>query len=66
MKVLLDENLPHRLRHFFEGHEAVTALWMGWTGVKNGDLLDLAEMHGFEVFVTADQGILFSRTSAGA
>jgi hypothetical protein len=27
----------------------------GWAGVKNGELLDLAEREGFEVFVTSDQ-----------
>jgi len=42
MKFLLDENLPHDLRHFIPGHEVFTVAFMGWAGVKNGDLLQLA------------------------
>ena len=29
MKVLLDENLPHRLRHEFPSHEVMTVAYMG-------------------------------------
>jgi predicted nuclease of predicted toxin-antitoxin system len=61
MKVLLDENLPHTFRHHFPGHGVATALWMGWGGIQNGELLDLAETHSFEVFVTTDQGIPFQQ-----
>jgi predicted nuclease of predicted toxin-antitoxin system len=61
MKILLDEDLPRRLRHYFPGHEAVTVLWMGWGGVQNGNLLDLVEAHGFDIFVTGDQGIPFQQ-----
>jgi hypothetical protein len=55
VKVLLDENLPHRLRLALHGHEVFTAKYMGWAGIKNGQLLELVETGGFEVFVTADQ-----------
>ena len=40
MRVLLDENLPRKLkRHFDEGVEAVTVRDCGWTGIQNGELL---------------------------
>jgi predicted nuclease of predicted toxin-antitoxin system len=55
VKVLLDENLPHRLRVELAGHEVFTAAFMGWAGVKNGELLRLVETNGFGVFVTADR-----------
>jgi len=29
MKLLLDENLPHDLRHFLPGHEVVTVAYLG-------------------------------------
>jgi predicted nuclease of predicted toxin-antitoxin system len=55
MKVLLDENLPHRLRLAFPEHEVFTADYMGWAGIQNGNLLRLMEEAGFEVFITADR-----------
>lgn len=39
MKLLLDENLPHQLRHEIAGHECSTVAFMGWSGVENGELL---------------------------
>jgi predicted nuclease of predicted toxin-antitoxin system len=55
MKVLLDEDLPHRLRHEFPGHEVMTVAYMGWAGVKNGELLTLAESKGFAVLLSGDR-----------
>jgi len=57
-KLLLDESIPIRLaRHFPTSFEVATVHEMGWLGTKNGDLLRLAGEEGFEVLVTADQGI---------
>ena len=42
MKVLLDENLDHALRLLLGQHEVVTAAYMGWAGLKNGELLRAA------------------------
>lgn len=39
MKILLDENMPHDLRHFLPGHEVFTVAYMQWTGTRNGELL---------------------------
>jgi predicted nuclease of predicted toxin-antitoxin system len=41
MKVLLDENLPHQLRGELPGHEVITVKYMGWHGIRNGELLAL-------------------------
>ena len=30
MKILLDENVPHDLRHFLPGFEVFTVTYMGW------------------------------------
>ena len=57
MRVLLDENLPFKLRRLFEaGVEVVTVDYRGWKGKENGELLKSAESE-FDVFVTMDQGI---------
>ncbi len=57
MKILLDECLPVDFRHSFPGHEAHTAQWAGFKSKKNGELLEAAEMAGYDVFMTVDQGI---------
>ena len=55
MKVLLDENLAHRLRKNLGAHEVFTVSYKGWAGLKNGELLRAAEDDGIEVFLTGDQ-----------
>jgi hypothetical protein len=55
VKVLLDENLDHGLRTLLGRHEVVTAAYMGWAGLSNGELLGVAEDHGIDVLLTGDQ-----------
>ena len=57
MKVLPDENLDHALRKLLGRHEVFTAAFMGWAGLKNGELLGAAEVGGIEVLVTGDQSL---------
>ncbi|MEX2263585.1 MAG: hypothetical protein WD696_16630 [Bryobacteraceae bacterium] len=57
MKILLDECLPLDLRHSFPSHNAHTTQWAGFKGKENGDLLRAAEVAGYEVLLTVDQGI---------
>jgi hypothetical protein len=42
------------------GHNVQTVPQMGWAGVKNGELLALAEKQ-FEVFVTVDRNLSFQQ-----
>ena len=57
MHVLLDENIPYKLRPLFEeGVEVITVGHRGWKGKENGELLKSAESE-FDVLVTMDQGI---------
>ena len=57
MRILLDECVPRRLKREFSGHDVHTVPEMGWSGTKNGELLQLMARQGFDVLVTADQGI---------
>ena len=57
MKILLDECLPLDFQHSFPTHEAHTAQWAGLKGKKNGELLRDAEVAGYDVLLTVDQGI---------
>jgi len=56
MKIILDESVPHKLRLLIEGgHTVVTTWFQGWSGLKNGALLNAAEDAGFDLFITSDQ-----------
>jgi hypothetical protein len=65
MLVLLDENLPHRLRSLIPGHEVRTVDHQGWKSLSNGELLKAAEGAGFNVMVTADKGIRYQQNLTG-
>lgn len=60
MKILLDECVDRRLATAIDGHDVKTVPQMGWAGIKNGDLLVLAEKQ-FEVFVTVDRNLSFQQ-----
>lgn len=61
MKILLDENLPHVLRHALVGHDVFTVAYMGWGGTENGALLRLAEKSGFDALLTRDAGLQYQQ-----
>lgn len=61
MKILLDENLPHQLRHEITGHDVFTVTFMKWNGISNGRLLALAASEKFDVFITNDQEIPYQQ-----
>ncbi len=65
MKVLLDECLPVDFRHSFPKHEAHSAEWAGLKGKKNGELLREAELAGYEILLTVDQGIPYQQNFVG-
>ena len=60
MKVLLDENLPRQLRRELQRHEVSTVTEAGWSGIRNGQLLALAEQE-FDALVTLDSHIEFEQ-----
>ncbi len=57
MRVLLDENLPRKLKYNLgAGVTASTVQEQGWAGTSNGEPLRIAQ-NEFEVFLTTDRGI---------
>jgi len=54
VRVLLDECVPKRFRMSLLGHEVKTVTDMGWSGIKNGELLKRAQRL-FQVMITVDQ-----------
>lgn len=62
MKILLNENLPRKLKSDFgPEHEVSTVRDMGWTGKKNGELLGLITFNGFDFFVTVDKNLQYQQ-----
>jgi predicted nuclease of predicted toxin-antitoxin system len=61
MKLLLDENLPHQLRHELPGIDCFTVAFMGWGGIENGELLRRAASAGFDALVTKDAGVQYEQ-----
>ena len=58
MKILLDENMPAKVKYDVgEGHEVKAVRDMGWLGKKNGELLGLAAINGFDIFITLDKNL---------
>ena len=54
MKVLLDECTPHVLKRLLTDFEITTVQELGWAGITNGSLLQLAGAQ-FDVLITSDQ-----------
>ena len=52
MKVLLDENLDHRLKNHIPN--SFTVFEMGWSSLKNGELLKHLSDKKFSFLLTAD------------
>src|SRR5271154_1323659 len=66
MKILLDESVPQKLRLLIEGNHTVATAWFqGWSGLKNGALLEAAEETGFQLFITADQELSYQQNLTG-
>ena len=57
MRLLLDENLPKRLKHDFQEHEIYTVRDKGWNGIKNGELLKLLIENNFNALLTFDKNL---------
>jgi hypothetical protein len=60
VRVLLDECVDWRLSRTLTGHEVRSARQMGWSAIKNGELLELASER-FDAFVTVDRNLAFQQ-----
>ena len=63
MRILIDECLDWRLGRALPGHDCTSVPKMGWAGIKNGELLALAQ-NKFDVFLTADRNLSFQQNTA--
>jgi hypothetical protein len=62
IKLLLDENLPVRLKNNFPKDILVLSVYeMGWNSFKNGDLLKIMSEQGFAGLITSDQNLVYQQ-----
>jgi hypothetical protein len=64
VRVLFDQGTPAPLRHLLLNHQVVTAYELGWSALKNGELLAAAELQGFQVLVTTDTHLKYQQNLA--
>jgi hypothetical protein len=57
VKVLLDEMLPAGVAGLLPDHEVTTVQQAGFTGLKNGVLIQRAAASGYGVLLTADRSL---------
>ena len=61
MRLLLDENLPKRLKQDLSEHEIYTVADKGWTGISNGKLLTLLTEDEFDALITFDKNLQYQQ-----
>lgn len=64
MTVLLDESVPRVFKIRLHEVSIATVQEMGWTGMKNGDLLAAASQQ-FTVLITADRNLRYQQNLTG-
>lgn len=61
MKLLLDENLPKKLKTVLKEHEVYTVSDKKWNSYKNGELLRLMLEENFNAFLTFDRNLQYQQ-----
>jgi predicted nuclease of predicted toxin-antitoxin system len=61
MKLLIDENLPKRLKLDFAEHAIYTVRDKGWQSKENGELLALMLDEEFDALLTFDKNIQYQQ-----
>lgn len=61
MLLLLDENLPKKLKNDFSGHSVFTIKERGWNGLKNGVLLNKLLENNFDALITYDKNLQYQQ-----
>ena len=64
MKILFDHCVPKPLMRHLPEHDIKTAYQMGWAALKNGKLLDAAQVE-FDALLTVDQNLMHQQNVAG-
>jgi uncharacterized protein (DUF433 family) len=65
VRVVFDQGAPVTLRNALAAHHVETAYERGWGTLGNGELLRVAEVEGFDVFVTTDLNLQHQQNLSG-
>jgi hypothetical protein len=65
MRILFDQGTPHPLRRHLHSHAIETCAELGWSALRNGELLRCAEEAGYEVLITTDQNLRYQQNLSG-
>lgn len=57
--------LPTACEKNLTGHDVFTVSYKGWTGLRNGQLLQKAEEDGTEVILTGDRTLVYEQNLSG-
>jgi len=63
VNILINECIDRKLARQLSGHSVKTVPQMGWAGIKDAELLRLAEIE-FDVFITVDRNLPFQQNLA--
>ena len=64
MRIVFDQGTPTPLRTHLIGHTVETAFELGWSNLRNGELLAMAEK-SFDLLVTTDQQLKYQQNLSG-
>ena len=61
MHILLDECVPRPLKRELSDYDIRTVVERGWSGKKNGELLQLMVQEGFTILLTTEQNLRYQQ-----
>ena len=61
MLILFDQGTPVGIREALIGHTVKTAHEQGWSKLTNGELLQRAELTGFDLLLTTDKNLVYQQ-----
>jgi predicted nuclease of predicted toxin-antitoxin system len=61
MRILFDQGTPKPLATYLPGQTVTLASQMGWSTLKNGELLLAAEAAGFDLMITTDRNLAYQQ-----
>jgi hypothetical protein len=64
LKVVFDQGVPVPLRSRLIEHEIATAYELGWSALKNGELITAAESASYDILLTTDQNLKYQQNLA--
>ena len=61
MRILFDQGTPVPLRQHLTRHLVDTAFERGWSTLRNGEFLDVAEHERYDLLITTDQNLRYQQ-----